>query len=143
MVGGGMSPCPDVEDAEVVYMYDPYCSLCEDQSDDEGGSPADAYLDRLPVDWDDCGGRADAHESDAGQPGPSGSLPPSFTSWPALSAERESSRGMKSNRGSYPRDATTGKGIRKTWVQSGLDHIDAIKFPSGSFWMSSPCSAFF
>eukprot|EP00962_Isochrysis_galbana_P050072 scaffold21539_cov150-Isochrysis_galbana.AAC.1 len=74
----------------------------------------------------------------------SAGLPAPLPSWPALAAERAESReGRKSKRGSYARDTASGRGIRKSWPQSGGEHIEALRFPTGSFWTSSPCDTFF
>src|SRR6056297_987459 len=153
-------------EAEVEYAFDPYdaCSVCSDQSEDcssAADEDEDEELEPLPIDWDDCAGCGcgdvgmgmGAWQSggcgcgdDVGVgvgAGPSGSMPTPMSSWPSLPAEREESRGKKSNRGSYVRDASTGKGLRKKWLPAGLQHIEAIQFPSGSFWTSKPCDAFF
>jgi len=113
-------------------------AICDEESEgwSAAGDDDDEGEDVLPIDWNDCGGDGMASTS-AGLPAP---LP----SWPALAAERAESReGRKSKRGSYARDTASGRGIRKSWPQSGGEHIEALRFPTGSFWTSSPCDTFF
>ena len=45
------------------------------------------------------------------------------------------------SRGSYPRDSSTGKGVREGWAALGSLHIAAARFPAGAFNNTNHCQS--